>query len=121
MKSAQIAAIVGDEAQAQSVASVVEFFGIPWRVFPNLSQLASAICSGTLERKEYAVVAPLPAFHQSGIETESVLASRPTLAYATADLAASRTALRSLTRRDDIDIKTPEVRETQAIVTSTMS
>ena len=120
MRPAEIAAIVGDDADAQSIACAVEFFGIRRRRFSDLAQLAATVRNGMLENKAYAIIAPLPAFCRLGAWTETVKTARSVLAYATADFVTSTTALRSLVGRDDLSIKILDVSQTQAVVTSTM-
>jgi hypothetical protein len=120
MRHAEIAAIVGDSTEAQCVASLVEFFGIPSQIFRDLPQLAAAVHDGALDRKAYAIIAPLPTLHPLKPSADIVDSASSVLAYASADFAASTASLRSLARCEDLEIKSLEAHQVQAIVSSLM-
>ena len=120
MRHADIAAIIGDNTEAQCVSSVVEFFGIRPLVFRDLRHLAATVHNGMLDGKAYAIIAPLPALHHLKASTDVVNSASSILAYPSADFATSTTSLRSLAGDEAFEIKPLDVRQAQAVVSSLM-
>jgi hypothetical protein len=104
IKSAQVAALVEDSHSSVAttrLARLLDFLGIPQRVFKNISQLAEAVENGSLRRTPYAVIAPLPVLGDLPIEKRQECAPFRTanslFTYLTEDTTTCLEVLKALT------------------------
>jgi hypothetical protein len=119
MSSAEIAAIVDPTAQADSVASLVDFFGIPGAVFPDIAALAASVRNGLLENKRFAVIGALPSLHAAEPLAAGLTSTAPTLGYGNGDVLASAACLQALVAKP-VRILPVNVPQTLASITAAM-